>query len=41
MKAAVNSVYSLLWKNDSDSEAYAKSHVLGARFIQRWDDPEQ
>jgi hypothetical protein len=41
MKAAVNSVYSLLWKKDNDSEAYAKSLVLGARYTQRWDDPER
>ena len=41
MKAAVNTVYSLLWKKDSDSEAYAKSLVLGARYTQSWDDPEQ
>ena len=41
MKAAVNSVYSLLWKKDNDSEAYAKSLALGARYTQRWDDPEQ
>ena len=41
MKAAVNAVYSLLWKKDNDSEAYAKSLVLGARYTQRWDDPER
>ncbi len=41
MKAAVNTVYSLLWKKDNDSEAYSKSLVLGARYTQRWDDPEQ
>ena len=41
MKAAVNSVYSLLWKKDNDSEAYAKSLALGARYTQHWDDPEQ
>ena len=41
MKAAVNSVYSLLWKKDNDSEAYVKSLVLGARYIQHWDDPER
>jgi hypothetical protein len=41
MKAAVNTVYSLLWKKDNDSEAYAKSLALGARYTQRWDDPEQ
>jgi hypothetical protein len=41
MKAAVNTVYSLLWKRDNDSEAYAKSLLLGARYTQRWDDPEQ
>ena len=40
MKAAVNSVYSLLWKKDNDSEAYAKSLVLGSRYTERWDDPE-
>jgi hypothetical protein len=41
MKAAVNTVYSLLWKRENDSEAYAKSLVHGARNTQRWDDPEQ
>ncbi len=41
MKAAVNSVYSLLWKKDNDSEAYAESLALGARYTQRWDDPER
>jgi hypothetical protein len=41
MKAAVNTVYSLLWKRNNDSEAYAKSLVLGARYTQRWDDPER
>jgi hypothetical protein len=41
MKAAVNKVYSLLWQRENDSEAYGKSLVLGARYTQRWDDPEQ
>lgn len=41
MKAAVNTVYSLLWKKDNDSEAYTKSLALGARYTQRWDDPEE
>jgi len=41
MKAAVISVYSLLWKKDNDSEAYAKSLALGARYTQQWDDPER
>ena len=41
MKAAVNAVYSLLWKRENDSEAFARSHALGARYTQRWDDPEQ
>ena len=41
MKAAVNKVYSLLWQRENDSEAYLKSLVLGARYTQRWDDPEQ
>ena len=40
IKAAVNTVYSLLWKKDNDSEAYAKSLALGARYTQRWDDPD-
>ena len=41
MKSAVNSVYSLLWKKDDDSEAHAESLALGARYTQRWDDPER
>ena len=41
LKAAVNSVYSLLWKRENDSEAFAKALVLGARYTQHWDDPEQ
>ena len=41
MKAAVNKVYSLLWQRENDSEAYGKSLVLGARYTQRWEDPEQ
>jgi hypothetical protein len=41
MKAAVNKVYSLLWQRENDSEAYAKSLALGARYTERWDDPEQ
>ena len=40
MKAAVNAVYSLLWKKENDSEAYAKSLALGARYTERWDNPE-
>jgi len=41
MKAAVNKVYSLLWQRENDREAYAKFLALGARYTQRWDDPEQ
>jgi hypothetical protein len=41
MKAAVNTVYSLLWKKENDREAYAESLVLGARFTEGWDDPER
>jgi hypothetical protein len=41
MKASVNKVYSLLWQREHDREAYAKSLVLGVRYTQRWDDPEQ
>jgi hypothetical protein len=40
MKAAVNKVYSLLWQRENYSEAFLKSLVLGARYTQRWDDPE-
>jgi hypothetical protein len=41
MQAAVNTVYSLLWKKDNDSDAYDKSLILGARYTQHWDDPER
>ena len=41
MKAAVNKVYSLLWQRENDTKAYLKSLVLGARYTERWDDPEQ
>jgi hypothetical protein len=41
MKAAVNTVYLLLWKRENDSEAYAKSLVLEVRYTQGWDNPEQ
>jgi hypothetical protein len=41
MKAAVNTVYSLLWKKENNGEAYAKSIVLGAQYTERWDDPVQ
>jgi hypothetical protein len=41
MKAAVNKVYSLLWQRKNDSEAYAKSLALGARYTARWDNAEQ
>jgi hypothetical protein len=40
MKQAVNKVYSLLWQREHDSEAYAKSLILGKRYSSRWDDPE-
>lgn len=40
MKQAVNKVYSLLWQRENDSEAYARSLVLGQRYSSRWDDPE-
>jgi|ERR1700733_4171850 len=41
MKAAVSTVYSLLWKKENDGEAYAYSLVVGARYTRRWDDPER
>ena len=40
MKQAVNKVYSLLWQREDDSEAYAKSLILGKPYSSRWDDPE-
>lgn len=40
MKQAVNKVYSLLWQRENDSEAYARSLILGKRYSSRWDDPE-
>ena len=40
MKQAVNKVYSLLWQRENDSEAYARSLILGKRYSYRWDDPE-
>ena len=41
MKSAVNKVYSLLWQRENDSEAYARSLILGGRSTQRWDEPER
>jgi hypothetical protein len=40
MKAAVNTMYRLLWQRDHDPEAYLKSLALGERYTQKWDDPE-
>jgi hypothetical protein len=41
MKAAVDTVCSLLRKKEAESEAFAKSIVLGERCTQHWDGPEQ
>jgi hypothetical protein len=40
MKAAVNTMYRLLWQRDHDPEAYLKSLTLGERYTHNWDDPE-
>ncbi|MGC2213874.1 MAG: hypothetical protein WA602_11780 [Silvibacterium sp.] len=40
MKAAVDTMYRLLWQRDHDPEAYLKSLALGERYTHRWDDPE-
>jgi hypothetical protein len=40
MKAAVNTMYRLLWQRDHDHAAYLKSLLYGERYTQQWDDPE-
>jgi hypothetical protein len=40
MKAAVNTMYRLLWQRDYDHAAYLKSLPHGERYTQQWDDPE-
>lgn len=40
MKAAVRSLYRLLWQKEHEPEAYLKSLELGERYTRQWDDPE-
>lgn len=40
MKAAVDTLYRLLWLRQHDPEKYAEQLVFGQRYTQRWDDPE-
>ncbi len=40
MKSAVNTLYRLLWRRDSDPDAYNEKLALGRRFTLHWDDPE-
>jgi hypothetical protein len=40
VKAAVNTMYRLLWHRDRDPVAYLKSLTLGERYTLRWEDPE-
>ena len=39
MKAAVDTMYRLLWQREHDPVAFEKSLTLGDRYTQRWDDP--
>ncbi len=40
MKAAVNTLYRLLWLREHDPESYAEQLAYGQRQTLRWDDPE-
>ncbi len=40
MKAAVNTLYRLLWQRDYDPVAYNENLALGRRYTMHWDDPE-
>jgi hypothetical protein len=41
MKAAVNSVYTLLRQKRSDPEKYAKQIAFGSRYARAWDEAEE
>ncbi len=40
MKAAVNTLYRLLWQRTNDPEAYIENLALGKQYTNQWDDPE-
>ena len=40
MKAAVDTVYNLLWLKQNDPEKYAEKLEYGDRCTKLWDDPE-
>jgi hypothetical protein len=40
MKAAVNTLYRLLWLREHDPESYAEQLAYGQRLTARWDNPE-
>jgi hypothetical protein len=40
MKAAVNTLYRLLWQRANDPKAYAESLEFGRRSTLSWDEPQ-
>jgi hypothetical protein len=40
MKAAVDSMYRLLWQRQFDPEKYARNIAFGMRYARHWDEPE-
>lgn len=40
MKAAVDTLYRLLWLREHDPEKYAEQVAFGQRNTLHWDDPE-
>lgn len=40
MKAAVDSMYRLLWQRQFDPDKYQRNVVFGMRYARNWDDPE-
>lgn len=40
MKAAVNSLYRLLWQKEHDPERWSRNLALGKQYTMHWDDPD-
>lgn len=40
MKAAVDTLYRLLWQREYDPEKYQRNVAFGLRYTKQWDDPE-
>jgi hypothetical protein len=40
MKAAVDTLYRLLWQREYDPEKYQRNVAFGLRYTKNWDDPE-